>query len=53
MLRLAIYGKWDAKKLSINGMKILAQVDNSFQPVYHIMQGVKQSAPSQSFAVCL
>ncbi|MFZ2608282.1 MAG: ATP-dependent DNA helicase RecG [Lactococcus raffinolactis] len=40
---IAIYGKWDAKKLSINGMKILAQVDNSFQPVYHIMQGVKQS----------
>lgn len=41
---IAIYGKWDAKKLSLTGMKILAQVDNSFQPVYHVMQGVKQSA---------
>jgi ATP-dependent DNA helicase RecG len=41
---LAIYGKWDAKKQTITGMKILAQVDNGFQPVYHVMQGVKQSA---------
>ena len=40
---IAIYGKWDAKKLSLTGMKILAQVENSFQPVYHVMQGVKQS----------
>lgn len=41
---IAIYGKWDAKKLSLTGMKILGQVDNGFQPVYHVMQGVKQSA---------
>lgn len=41
---IAIYGKWDAKKLSITGMKILGQVDNGFQPVYHVMQGVKQSS---------
>ena len=41
---IAIYGKWDAKKMSITGMKILAQVENSFQPVYHVMQGIKQSA---------
>ncbi|GFH43270.1 ATP-dependent DNA helicase RecG [Lactococcus hodotermopsidis] len=41
---IAIYGKWDAKKLSITGMKILGQVENGFQPVYHVMQGVKQSS---------
>lgn len=41
---IAIYGKWDAKKLSLTGMKILGQVDNGFQPVYHVMQGIKQSA---------
>ncbi|GFH41066.1 ATP-dependent DNA helicase RecG [Pseudolactococcus insecticola] len=41
---IAIYGKWDAKKLGMTGMKILAQVDDNFQPVYHVMQGVKQSA---------
>lgn len=41
---IAIYGKWDAKKMSITGMKILAQVENSFQPVYHVVQGIKQAA---------
>lgn len=40
---IAIYGKWDAKKTAIMGMKILPQVDNGFQPVYHVMQGVKQN----------
>ena len=41
---VAIYGKWDAKKTALFGMKLIAQVDNDFQPVYHLVQGVKQAS---------
>jgi ATP-dependent DNA helicase RecG len=50
---VALYGKWEAKKQQMLGMKILSTVegengeaatDAEFQPIYHVMQGVKQSS---------
>ncbi|MDR0299564.1 MAG: ATP-dependent DNA helicase RecG [Streptococcaceae bacterium] len=50
---LALYGKWDLKRQQLLGMKILSTVegeegeagpDADFQPIYHVMQGVKQSS---------
>lgn len=40
---IALYGKWDAKKQAILGMKILASVENDFEPVYHLIAGLKQA----------
>lgn len=39
---LAIFGKWEAKKTTITGMKILAQVVDEMQPVYHVAKGITQ-----------
>ena len=36
---VAIFGKWDQKKSAVTGMKVLAQVDDDMQPVYHVAQG--------------
>lgn len=40
---LAVYGKWDAKRQSLTGMKILAsgQVEE-FAPIYHVNKQIRQ-----------
>lgn len=40
---VAVFGKWESKKLALTGMKLLAQVEDDMQPVYHVAQGVSQS----------
>ena len=35
---MAIFGKWDALKSAVTGMKILAQVEDDMQPVYRVAQ---------------
>ncbi|MCK3880772.1 ATP-dependent DNA helicase RecG [Streptococcus suis] len=40
---IAIWGKWDKAKASLTGMKMLAQVSEDLQPVYHVAQGISQS----------
>lgn len=42
--QLAIWGKWDQKKATLTGMKILAQKQEDMQPVYHVAQGITQAA---------
>ncbi|MDT2810401.1 ATP-dependent DNA helicase RecG [Enterococcus asini] len=40
---LAVYGKWDAKKKALTGMKILGSGhQGDFSPIYHVSQKVKQ-----------
>lgn len=40
---LAVYGKWDAKKKALTGMKILGSGhQGDFAPIYHVSQKVKQ-----------
>ncbi|MEG3311751.1 ATP-dependent DNA helicase RecG [Streptococcus sp. SS-4456] len=39
---IAIWGKWDKAKASLTGMKLLAQVAEELQPVYHVAQGISQ-----------
>ena len=41
---VAIFGKWDAIKSAVTGMKILAQVEDDMQPVYRVAQGISQNA---------
>ncbi|WP_369350686.1 ATP-dependent DNA helicase RecG [Streptococcus hillyeri] len=41
---VAIFGKWEEKKSAVTGMKILAQVEDDMQPVYHVAQGISQTA---------
>lgn len=40
---IAIWGKWDKAKASLTGMKLLAQVAEDLQPIYHVAQGISQS----------
>ncbi len=40
---IAVFGKWDAIKSTLTGMKILAQVEDDMQPVYRVAQGISQS----------
>lgn len=40
---VAIFGKWEAAKSAVTGMKILAQVEDDMQPVYHVAQGISQA----------
>ncbi|HFI0214521.1 TPA: ATP-dependent DNA helicase RecG [Streptococcus suis] len=40
---VAIWGKWDKAKASLTGMKVLAQVSEDLQPVYHVAQGISQA----------
>ena len=42
--QIAIWGKWDKAKASLTGMKVLSQHQEDLQPVYHVVQGVKQSS---------
>ncbi|MGQ7509456.1 ATP-dependent DNA helicase RecG [Streptococcus suis] len=39
---IAVWGKWDKAKASLTGMKVLAQVSDELQPVYHVAQGISQ-----------
>ncbi|TCD46742.1 ATP-dependent DNA helicase RecG [Streptococcus sp. X16XC17] len=41
---IAIWGKWDATKVALTGMKILAQNDEDLQPIYHVAQGISQTS---------
>ncbi|WP_170924737.1 ATP-dependent DNA helicase RecG [Candidatus Enterococcus clewellii] len=43
---IAVYGKWDAKRKSLNGMKILAAKNEGeeFAPIYHVNKRVRQSS---------
>ncbi|HFI0695666.1 TPA: ATP-dependent DNA helicase RecG [Streptococcus suis] len=40
---IAIWGKWDKTKASLTGMKVLAQVSEDLQPVYHVAQGISKT----------
>ncbi len=40
---VAIFGKWQAAKGALVGMKILAQVIQDMQPVYHVAKGISQN----------
>lgn len=41
---IAVYGKWDAKRKSLNGMKILgSQAVNDFSPIYHVNKSIRQT----------
>ncbi|OJG83435.1 ATP-dependent DNA helicase RecG [Enterococcus ratti] len=41
---IAVYGKWDAKRKSLNGMKILgSQTLNDFSPIYHVNKSIRQT----------
>ena len=42
--QIAIWGKWDKAKATLTGMKILSQSFDELQPVYHLVQGLKQSS---------
>lgn len=42
--QIAIWGKWDKTKASLTGMKVLSQSQDDLQPVYHLVQGVKQAS---------
>jgi ATP-dependent DNA helicase RecG len=43
---IAVYGKWDAKRKALNGMKILAAKNDGedFAPIYHVNKKVRQSS---------
>ena len=41
---IAVYGKWDAKRKALNGMKILgSQSPDDFSPIYHVNKTIRQS----------
>lgn len=41
---IAVYGKWDAKRKSLNGMKILgSQAVDDFSPIYHVNKSIRQT----------
>ncbi|MGQ7462168.1 ATP-dependent DNA helicase RecG [Streptococcus suis] len=40
---IAIWGKWDKAKAILTGMKVLVQVVEDLQPVYHVAQGISQT----------
>lgn len=41
---IAVWGKWDAAKAALTGMKILAQSEDDLQPIYHVAQGISQAS---------
>lgn len=45
---IAVFGKWDALKLSLTGMKILTQVKDDLQPIYRVTQGISQTLISKA-----
>lgn len=42
---IAVFGKWDARRKALNGMKILAAKDDDedFAPIYHVNKHIRQS----------
>lgn len=41
---LAVYGKWDAKRKSLTGMKILGgKQTKEYAPIYHVTKAIRQS----------
>ncbi|MBP1043444.1 ATP-dependent DNA helicase RecG [Vagococcus sp. BWB3-3] len=43
---IAVYGKWDAKRKALTGMKILGSRDESgadFAPIYHVNKKIRQA----------
>ncbi|MDH6363839.1 ATP-dependent DNA helicase RecG [Enterococcus sp. PF1-24] len=41
---IAIYGKWDAKRKALTGMKILGSKSaEDFAPIYHVSKAIRQS----------
>ncbi|GBG96891.1 ATP-dependent DNA helicase RecG [Lactococcus termiticola] len=40
---IAVFGKWEQAKQALLGMKIIAQADDGFSPVYHLKEGMKQA----------
>nr|WP_137613234.1 ATP-dependent DNA helicase RecG [Enterococcus viikkiensis] len=41
---LAVYGKWDAKRKSMTGMKILGgKQTEEYAPIYHVTKAIRQS----------
>jgi ATP-dependent DNA helicase RecG len=41
---LAVYGKWDAKRKSLTGMKILGgKQTEEYAPIYHVTKSIRQS----------
>lgn len=43
---IAIYGRWDAKRKRLSGMKVMAtkdEQDEALKPVYHVNKKIKQS----------
>lgn len=41
---LAVYGKWDAKRKSLTGMKILGgKQSEEYAPIYHVTKAIRQS----------
>lgn len=41
---IAVFGKWEQAKQQLLGMKVVAQVDDGFSPVYHLTAGMKQAS---------
>ncbi|MBF0787849.1 ATP-dependent DNA helicase RecG [Streptococcus sp. 19428wC2_LYSM12] len=41
---IAVWGKWDKTKAGITGMKLVAQLEDKLQPIYHVVQGVSQAS---------
>lgn len=43
---IAVYGKWDAKRKALTGMKILASKneDEDLAPIYHVNKKIRQSS---------
>ncbi|HRL50909.1 MAG TPA: DNA helicase RecG, partial [Enterococcus aquimarinus] len=42
---IAVYGKWDAKRKSLTGMKILApKQEEDFAPIYRVNKAVRQAS---------
>ncbi len=42
---IAIYGRWDAKRQTLNGMKILSSSSQNegFSPIYHVNKSIRQT----------
>lgn len=39
---LAVWGKWDKTKAALTGMKLVAQLEDELQPIYHVAKGISQ-----------
>lgn len=50
---LAVFGKWDGIKQAVTGLKILAQVHDEMQPIYHVTQGVRQTSLVKAITAAL